>query len=73
MRLKCWKGMEEISVIPKRIQDRWRIVNPLFSIRNESESDSVIKRLNALIDEIGVNEQHPLYELLERTNSYASL
>ena len=63
MRLKCWKGMEEISVILKKDP------GPLAYC----ESDSVIKRLNALIDEIGVNEQHPLYELLERTNSYASL
>ena len=37
----------------------------LFSIRNEKEYDLAIERLNALIDEVGDNEEHPLYELLD--------
>jgi HTH-type transcriptional regulator/antitoxin HigA len=31
----------------------------------EDEYDLAIERLNALIDEVGGNEQHPLYELLD--------
>ena len=54
-----------MSVIPEDIQGLWRIVQSLFLIRNESEYDQAIERLNALIDEIGTNEQHPLYELLD--------
>ena len=54
-----------MSAIPADIQAHWHIVQPLFSIRDESEYDLAIERLNALIDEVGVNEQHPLYELLD--------
>ena len=54
-----------MSVIAEDIQVHWRIVRPLFSIRNENEYNLAIERLNTLIDEIGNNEQHPLYELLD--------
>jgi len=38
-----------------------------MTIRNEEEYEQAIKRLNDLIDEIGTNEQHPLYNWLFRT------
>ena len=54
-----------MSVITDDIQVHWRVVRSLFSIRNEKEYDLAIERLNALIDEVGDNEEHPLYELLD--------
>jgi HTH-type transcriptional regulator/antitoxin HigA len=36
-----------------------------LSIRNEREYDQAVERLNSLLDTIGTNEQHPLYELLD--------
>ncbi len=54
-----------MSVITDDIQGHWRVVRSLFSIRNEKEYDLAIERLNALIDEVGNNEEHPLYELLD--------
>ncbi len=54
-----------MSVITDDIQVHWRVVRSLFSIRNEKEYDLAIERLNALIDEVGNNEEHPLYELLD--------
>ena len=54
-----------MSVIAKDIQAHWRVVQPLFSIRNENEYDKGIATLNALIDEVGTDERHPLYELLD--------
>jgi len=54
-----------MSVIRKDIQAHWRVVQPLFSIRDEDEYDKAITTLNALIDEVGTDEQHPLYELLD--------
>ena len=51
-----------MSVIAKDIQVHWRIVQPLFSIRDEDEYDKAVETLNALIDEVGNDEQHPLYE-----------
>ena len=54
-----------MSVIAKDIQMHWRAVQPLFSIRDEEEYDAAIATLNALIDEVGTDEQHPLYELFD--------
>ena len=54
-----------MSVIGKDIQTHWRILQPLLSIRDEAEYDKAIATLNALIDEVGTDEQHPLYELLD--------
>lgn len=54
-----------MSVIAEDILTHWRIVQPLFSIRDEDAYDRAIVTLNALIDEVGNDEQHPLYELLD--------
>ena len=54
-----------MSVIAEDIQTHWRVIQPLFSIRDEEEYDKAIVTLNTLIDEVGTNEQHPLYELLD--------
>ena len=55
-----------MSVITDEVQAHWRTVRPLLSIRNEKEYDLAIERLNVLIDEVGDNEAHPLYELLDK-------
>ena len=34
-------------------------------MRNEAQYDQAVEQLNALIDEIGTDETHPLYELLD--------
>lgn len=49
----------------KEIQVHWRVVQPLFSIRNEEEYDKAVATLNGLIDEVETDENHPLYELLD--------
>lgn len=54
-----------MNVLAEDIQAHWSVVGPLFSIRNEHEYDLAIERLNALIDEVGTDEEHPLYELLD--------
>ena len=40
-------------------------LQPLLSIRNEHEYDLAVERLNRLLDEVGTDEQHPLYTLLD--------
>ena len=47
------------------LQNHWATIRPLLTIRNEREYDSAVKRLNALLDEVGDNERHPLYSLLD--------
>ena len=54
-----------MSVITKDIQAHWHFVQPLFLIRNEDEYDKAVATLNGLIDEVGTDEKHPLYELLD--------
>jgi HTH-type transcriptional regulator / antitoxin HigA len=36
-----------------------------LTIRNEREYDITVQRLNELLDDVGTNERHPLYELLD--------
>jgi HTH-type transcriptional regulator/antitoxin HigA len=54
-----------MSIITKDLQRHWLTISPLLSIRNEREYDQAVERLNALLDEIGDNEDHPLYGLLD--------
>jgi len=49
----------------REIQHHWGAIQPLFSIYNEEEYDIAIERLNNLIDEVGTNERHSLYGLLD--------
>lgn len=49
----------------KDLQTHWSYIQPILSIRNEREYDSAVERLNELLDEVGDNAKHPLYELLD--------
>jgi HTH-type transcriptional regulator/antitoxin HigA len=51
--------------LPKQIAARWATIAPILSIRNEREYDRAVKRLNSLLDQIGDDERHPLYGLLD--------
>ena len=57
--------MEKLITLPPDINTHWSAIAPLLTIRNEDEYEQAIQRLNNLIDEIGTNEQHPLYNLLD--------
>jgi len=48
-----------------QIQPLWANLSPLLSIRNEREYRAAVERLEALLDEIGTDESHPLYSLLD--------
>ena len=54
-----------MTALTKDLQTHWVNLQPYLTIRNEREYDLAIKRLNALLDEIGNNERHPLYGLLD--------
>ena len=47
------------------LQTQWASIRPLLTIRNEREYDAAIKRLNALLDEVGDNERHPLFSFVD--------
>jgi HTH-type transcriptional regulator/antitoxin HigA len=54
-----------MSVSKTELQQHWSSIRPLLTIRNERDYDRAVKRLNDLLDEIGTNERHPLYELMD--------
>jgi len=57
--------MENLTTLPSDIHTHWSALAPLLTIRNEEEYEQAIERLNNLIDEIGLNKQHPLYNLFD--------
>lgn len=54
-----------MSAIPKDIESHWAAIQPFLTIHNEEEYDQAIERLNTLLDEVGTDHSHPLYELLD--------
>lgn len=54
-----------MNLVTEKIQAHWANISPLLTIRNEREYNAAINRLNELLDEIGTNEKHPLYSLLD--------
>jgi len=54
-----------MTLLNEELQAHWKNIAPLLTIRNEREYNTAMKRLNELLDEIGDNEKHPLYSLLD--------
>ena len=54
-----------MTLVTDELQNHWMNIAPLLTIRNEREYNAAVKRLNELLDEIGDNEKHPLYGLLD--------
>ncbi len=57
--------MVDINVITPQLQQSWTHVSLLLKIQDERDYDLATERLNSLIDEVGTDEQHPLYSLLD--------
>jgi HTH-type transcriptional regulator/antitoxin HigA len=54
-----------MTLVNDQIRTHWTNIAPLLTIRNEREYNAAVKHLNELLDEIGMNEKHPLYSLLD--------
>ena len=54
-----------MSVVDEELQAHWVAIEPLLVIRDESDYELAVTHLNQLLDEVGTDEQHPLYELLD--------
>ena len=54
-----------MNAISPQIQRSWTRVSGLFRIQNEQDYDRAVERLNTLLDEVGTDERHPLYSLLD--------
>jgi len=54
-----------MTLATNELQIHWQNIAPLLTVRNEREYNAAVKRLNELLDEIGEDEKHPLYSLLD--------
>lgn len=57
--------MGSMKITEEEVERHWASIGPLLTIRNEHEYDLSVQRMNALLDNIGTDEQHPLYDLLD--------
>jgi HTH-type transcriptional regulator/antitoxin HigA len=54
-----------MTIFSDEILASWKIISPLLIIRNDNEYDAAVERMNELLDEIGTDEGHPFYSLLD--------
>lgn len=54
-----------MTVIAAELKKQWIEIAPLLTIKNESDYDAAVERLNILLDEVGDDENNPLYSLLD--------
>jgi len=54
-----------MTLVNEELQIHWTNIAPLLTIHNERQYNSAVIRLNELLDEIGDNEKHSLYGLLD--------
>ncbi|HTX92229.1 MAG TPA: helix-turn-helix domain-containing protein [Anaerolineales bacterium] len=54
-----------MTLATEEIKVHWMNIAPLLTVRNKREYDAAVDRLNGLLDEIGDDEKHPLYGLLD--------
>ncbi len=54
-----------MNLLMDTVQDHWAAIGPVLRIRTEADYDRAVSVLNELIDEIGTDEQHPLYDFLD--------
>ena len=54
-----------MTVLTRDVQTHWISISPFLSVRNEREYEIAVARLNGLLDEVGADERHPLYSLLD--------
>jgi len=54
-----------MTLATEEIKVHWMNIAPLLTVSNKREYDAAVDRLNGLLDEIGDDEKHPLYGLLD--------
>jgi HTH-type transcriptional regulator/antitoxin HigA len=57
--------MEKVTIMIQNIQPLWQAIRPYMTINNEQDYDRLVEQLNDLIDEVGTDETHPMYEFLD--------
>ena len=54
-----------MTLVTPTVCDHWAVMRSILAIRNEADYDRAVAALNELLDEVGDDEHHPLYDLLD--------
>ena len=54
-----------MTALAPGLQDHWTAIRPILTLRDETDYDRAVTTLNELLDAIGTDERHPLYDLLD--------
>ena len=54
-----------MNAMANNLEAHWATIRPLLTLRNERDYERAVKRMKMLLDEIGSDERHPLYSLLD--------
>lgn len=54
-----------MNVLATEVRQHWAMIQPILTIQDDQDYDRAVASLNALIDEVGTDEEHPLYSLLD--------
>ncbi|HBL30168.1 MAG TPA: transcriptional regulator [Acidobacteria bacterium] len=54
-----------MNALRQDTQEHWQAISPLLTIRDERDYAAAIERLSSLLAEVGDDEKHPLYGLLD--------
>lgn len=54
-----------MTIAMQELMTHWNMLSPILTINSEDDYERAIEQMNALIDEVGTNEGHPLYNLLD--------
>jgi len=53
------------AVTKRTLQSAWKTLAPVLVLRDEDDYEQALELLDRLVDEIGEDEGHPLFELLD--------
>jgi len=54
-----------MTLMIQEIQPHWNAIQPYITICNEEDYDRLVLQMNELIDQVGTNEDHSMYEFLD--------
>lgn len=54
-----------MTTLAAEVLTHWATIQPILTIQDEADYERAIATLNELLDEIGTDERHPLYHLLD--------
>lgn len=54
-----------MTLMLQEIQPHWKAIQPFITIHDDEDYDRLILQMNDLVDQVGTNEDHPMYEFLD--------